>query len=220
MAEENKYEVATRYWHEEPQGFSDAYRFSLNPVRLAAKMFLDQRTAQLKRALDLNPSLVVADIGCGSGELIDWIAARSKHVHGLDISEAMIAIARTKVTAKNVDLEVSDCTPIPLPDASVDRVVCLGVLDYLLDPAAFCRELARITRPGGLIVVTAPKSPSLFEFLRWSTKFRLGVSGMPPIVATLYRQDMEKVLRDCNLHVVSLNAIWTTMWFAVARKAG
>ena len=219
MAGKDKYEIATRYWHEEPEGFSDAYRFSFNPVRLAAKMFLDQRSAQLKDSLDLNPSLVVGDIGCGSGELMDWLAARSKFVHGFDISEGMIAQARKNVTAKNVDLRVSDCTPIPLPDASVDRIVCLGVLDYLLDPQAFCRELARITRPGGLIAVTAPKSPSLFEFLRWSTRFRHGVSRMPPIVSILDRRAMEQMLRDCNLSIVRMNAIWTTMWFAVARKA-
>jgi ubiquinone/menaquinone biosynthesis C-methylase UbiE len=220
LAGEDKYELATRYWHEQPQGFSDAYRFSFNPVRLAAKMFLDQRTAQLKDSLDLNPALTVADVGCGSGEIIDWMAARSKFVHGLDISEAMIDMARRNVRAKNVALSVSDCAPIPLPETSVDRIVCLGVLDYLPDPAKFCRELSRITRPGGLIVVTAPKSPSLFEFLRWSTRFRLGLSGMPPIVSVLDRRAMEQMLRDCGLEVVKLNAIWTTMWFAVARKGG
>jgi ubiquinone/menaquinone biosynthesis C-methylase UbiE len=218
LAGEDKYELATRYWHEEPQGFSDAYRFSFNPVRLAAKMFLDERTAQLKASLDLDPSLTVADIGCGSGEIIDWIAARSKFVHGLDISQAMIDMARDNVKAKNVALGVSDCAPIPLADASMDRVVCLGVLDYLPDPAKFCPELSRILCPGGLVVVTAPKSPSLFGFLRWSTKFRLGVSGMPPIVSVLDRNAMERMLRDCGLDVVKMNAIWTTMWFAVARK--
>src|SRR5207244_1909124 len=149
LAGEDKYELATRYWHEQPQGFSDAYRFSFNPVRLAARRFLDQRTAQLKESLELNPSLVVGDIGCGSGESIDWVAARSKFVHGVDISEVMIDMARRNVGAKNVALSVSDCAPIPLPDASMDRVVCLGVLDYLPDPTKFCRELWRITRPGG-----------------------------------------------------------------------
>ena len=218
MAGEDKYEIATRYWHEEPKGFSDAYRFSFNPVRLAAKVFLDQRTAQVKQRIDLRPSSVVADIGCGSGEIIDWMAARSKFVHGIDISEAMVETARTNVHSSNVELRVSDCAPIPLADASADRVVCLGVLDYLLDPLEFCRELARITRAGGLVLVTAPKNPSLFMFLRWSTAFRRGVSGMPPIVSILDRGEMEKVLRDSGLEPVRLGSIWTTMWLAVARK--
>jgi ubiquinone/menaquinone biosynthesis C-methylase UbiE len=218
MTEDNKFRIANRYWHEEPQHFFNAYRLSANPVRLAAKLFLDQRTAQVKQALALDPSLVVADIGCGSGETIDWVAERAKFVHGIDVSQAMIEEARSRVKAKNVKFQVSDCAPIPLPDTSADRVMCLGVLDYVLDPASFCRELVRITRPGGLVIVTAPKSPSAFAFLRWSTPFRRGVSGMPPIVSILDRPDMEGVLRDCGLQVVKLSAIWTTMWLAVARR--
>jgi ubiquinone/menaquinone biosynthesis C-methylase UbiE len=218
VSDNDKFKIATEYWQEKPQQFSDTYRFSLNPVRLAAKMFLDKRTAEVKGVLELEPSLVVADIGCGSGETVDWVAERSKFVHGFDISEKMVAIARASVKAKNVSFQVSDCNPIPLPDASADRVMCLGVLDYVVDPTAFCRELSRVSKPGGLVIVTAPKSPSLFEFLRWSTKFRSGISGMPPIVSVLNRSEMEDMLRKCSLQTVKLSSIWTTMWIATARK--
>lgn len=215
---EDKFEISNRYWHDEPQHFSNAYKFSVNPVRLAAKFFLDQRTAQVKRALDLNPSVTVADIGCGSGETIDWVAERSKFVTGIDVSEAMIAIARSKVKAPNVELIVSNCDPIPLADNSQDRVMVLGVLDYVLDPAGYCRELGRIVKPGGLLIVTAPKSPSLFQFLRWSTSFRKTVSSMPPIVSSLDRAAMEQAIRGAGLQMQDLSSIWTTMWVAVARK--
>lgn len=56
---------------------------------------------------------------------------------------------------QGVDI-VSDITAIPAPDASFDAVMCVEVLEHLPDPLAGLRELSRITRPGGYLIVTAP----------------------------------------------------------------
>jgi ubiquinone/menaquinone biosynthesis C-methylase UbiE len=51
---------------------------------------------------------------------------------------------------------VSDITSIPKPDASFDAVMCIEVLEHLPDPVKALRELTRLLRPGGLMILTAP----------------------------------------------------------------
>jgi SAM-dependent methyltransferase len=51
---------------------------------------------------------------------------------------------------------VSDITSIPEPDASFDAVMCIEVLEHLTDPLCALRELARLLKPGGTLIVTAP----------------------------------------------------------------
>ncbi len=61
-----------------------------------------------------------------------------------------------------IDL-VSDATAIPLPDSSVDVVVCTEVLEHVPEPIAVVREISRITKPGGLLLMTAPLGSGLHQ---------------------------------------------------------
>lgn len=51
---------------------------------------------------------------------------------------------------------ISDITAIPLPDAWFDAVLCTEVLEHVLDPVAALGELARVLKPGGMLILTAP----------------------------------------------------------------
>lgn len=51
---------------------------------------------------------------------------------------------------------ISDITAIPRPDSSFDAVMCVEVLEHVPDPIAALRELVRLLRPGGTLIVTAP----------------------------------------------------------------
>ncbi len=97
----------------------------------------------------------VLDIGSGSGTDVLYASLKvgpNGTVHGLDITPAMIAKARTniaKMGARNVDILEGDATKIPLPDGSVDVVTSNGVLNLVPDKPAAFREIFRVLKRGG-----------------------------------------------------------------------
>jgi 2-polyprenyl-3-methyl-5-hydroxy-6-metoxy-1,4-benzoquinol methylase len=67
---------------------------------------------------------------------------------------------------------ICDITSIPEPDASFDAILCTEVLEHVPDPVTVLRELARLLKPGGLLIVTAPFcSLSHFSPYHFSTGF-------------------------------------------------
>jgi predicted TPR repeat methyltransferase len=97
----------------------------------------------------------VLDVGCGTGLVGRALRGRGfeGRVLGLDISPASLEIARqggAYDSLERADLQA----PLALDDDAVDAVVCVGVMTYLPGVEAVWRELARVARPGGLVVVT------------------------------------------------------------------
>ena len=94
----------------------------------------------------------VADVGCGTGRLAPYLAARGLTAAGFDLSPEMIRVARRDQPGFRFD--VADVRDLPLPGAALAGVVCWYSLMFLAPsdrPAAF-RELARVVQPGGYLV--------------------------------------------------------------------
>lgn len=100
------------------------------------------------------------DAGCGSGRELDELA-RHGHVAGVDLSEICVACTRSRGHA---DVHRAAIEQMPFADATFDLVTCLDVIEHTPDDRVALAELRRVTRPGGLLVVTVPAYPSL-----WST---------------------------------------------------
>ncbi|MFN8035323.1 MAG: ubiquinone/menaquinone biosynthesis methyltransferase [Acidimicrobiia bacterium] len=95
-------------------------------------------------ALGLPGSATVLDLACGTGDLCNDATARGYRPVGVDFSAGMLASART-----TAPLVRGDATNLPVPDASVDGVVCGFALRNFADLVAFFAECARVLRPGG-----------------------------------------------------------------------
>jgi SAM-dependent methyltransferase len=102
----------------------------------------------------------VLDAGCGSGRTLDDLS-RLGPVAGLDLSPQSVAAAWARGHA---DVHVGPVEAIDRPDGSFDLVTCLDVIEHTADDVATLRELRRVTRPGGHVLVTVPAHPAL-----WST---------------------------------------------------
>jgi len=109
------------------------------------------------RVLDLAapaPGATVADVGCGNGAYLAELARRgfAGRVLGLDLSPGMLAAARER-SPGFAGLIAADATALPLPDGVADLTLAMHMLYHVPDPSAAVRELRRVTRPGGRVVI-------------------------------------------------------------------
>jgi ubiquinone/menaquinone biosynthesis C-methylase UbiE/DNA-binding transcriptional ArsR family regulator len=96
----------------------------------------------------------VADLGLGTGAMAETLAPFARRVIGVDRSEQMLAAAAHRLEKHaNVELRHGELESIPVPDAEVDLCVLGLVLHYVVDPPLVLREVRRITRAGGRLLL-------------------------------------------------------------------
>jgi ubiquinone/menaquinone biosynthesis C-methylase UbiE len=109
--------------------------------------------ALLDAFLELAGDGTVADVGCGPGHVTRFLAARHSSVIGIDLSPGMIALARER--APELAFSVGSMLQLPAADQAWAGAILLYSIIHLTaaDRAAACRELARVVRPGGWLLI-------------------------------------------------------------------
>lgn len=137
----------------------DLYRAIWEPKleREAAEGLYGGGNLRVDAALHALPSgEKLLDVGCGSGVFGGLLLARGMYteVHGLDISdEAVVRASERGLKAQAFDLNAG---PLPYPDALFDAVTCLAVIEHVLDPRRLVDEVARVLKPGGVLLLDTP----------------------------------------------------------------
>ena len=112
------------------------------------------RAAAIAKAY-LHPSMIIADVGAGAGFFTAGLALLVKQVIVLDGSPAMLTEARKNLEIyQNVECRLGDATALPLPDGCVDAAFANMYLHHCSDPLAAIKEMVRILKPGGRLVIT------------------------------------------------------------------
>jgi ubiquinone/menaquinone biosynthesis C-methylase UbiE len=149
---------------------SQAYAATNDDVRTRAAVdwleaqsihpFLRDVAARSMARMALQPGESVLDVGCGTGVFLPGLAAIAGpegRVVGLDHSAAFLEEARKRLSDASlggrVELVEGDAHHLPFADATFDAVHCERVLMHLEDPALAIREMQRVVRPGGRVLL-------------------------------------------------------------------
>jgi ubiquinone/menaquinone biosynthesis C-methylase UbiE len=108
---------------------------------------------------------VVADVGTGTGFLAEGALDAGARVIGVDASEGMLARVRERFAGRDFEARLGDVDSLPLADGEADAVLANMVLHHAPDPPRAIREMARVLKPGGRLVVTDADSHT-HEWLR------------------------------------------------------
>ena len=100
----------------------------------------------------------VLDVGCNTGYGTMRFVPVAHRVVGVDVSPRAIEAARERAPDGRPEFVVTTGFELPFPAASFDLVTSFQVLEHVPDPIAFLRELARVLRPGGMVILATPNA--------------------------------------------------------------
>ncbi|MCV2393656.1 class I SAM-dependent methyltransferase [Actinotalea sp. M2MS4P-6] len=183
------------------------------------------QAAALERVIGATGPLDLADVACGIGTQLVGLARRGHRVLGSDLSEAAVRRARRECAVAGVRaaLAVADMRALPWVDRGVDAVVCAdNALPHLLtdeDAVAALAEMARVTRPGGAVVVTTRDYDKVLAERPRSTPAQVYDRGDGPRVVTVqlwaWRGDSDVY----DLEHLQLTEVSPTDWTGTRREA-
>jgi ArsR family transcriptional regulator len=135
------------------RSFFDAVGTEWDALR---EVFNDEALRARAIARLVGPDLVVAEVGTGTGILATELARLGLRVIAIDHSSRMLEAARAKLAEEGlagIELRQGEASELPLEDCETDAALAHMVIQYLPSPAEAIREMARVVKPGGVVVV-------------------------------------------------------------------
>ncbi len=161
---------------------------SLNPTRLWLHQSRRNWILRVLNAYDTGNFVSAAEIGPGSGIYLQELAARSQSVLAIDIDATFLDRA-VQVSAAHPNIRVlrDDIRNSALDSRSLDLILCTEVVEHIQDSESAFREMWRLLRPGGLLILTTPQ--------RWSSMELVARIALSPALVWLpriiYREPVE-----------------------------
>ncbi len=110
----------------------------------------------------------VLDVGCGVGQVVARLTQAGFEAYGVDVSEPNI----TRAGKFSSRCQLYDGRHLPFPDRYFASVGALNVLEHVEEPEAFIQELARVTVPGGRVLISSPNFFRVLGFRDYHPKMR------------------------------------------------
>jgi len=118
----------------------------------------------------VDPSVVLADLGCGSGDMVAQVAPSVARVIAVDHEQGMLDIAAERLSQlDNVDLRLGEMTALPIDDDTLDYALVMLVLHHVSDIDGALSEVQRVLKPGGRLILL-----DMTRHDRESYRYRMG----------------------------------------------
>lgn len=166
-----------------------------------------RRTALIETLLKrITPKGLAIEVGCGTGAITPVLLNR-----GLEVTVGDISLKLAQETAQRFQVTGIECdaTQIPLPDQSFNLIVSSEVVEHVPDPTKALREMARITAPGGHVIITSPNK--LWYPLLWLS-VKLGARKFAGNEVWLWPWEAAGILRQAGLEVVQISGCHLFPW--------
>jgi 2-polyprenyl-3-methyl-5-hydroxy-6-metoxy-1,4-benzoquinol methylase len=140
---------------------------------------------------------MLLDVGCGAGRLWPYLCDRFATYIGVDVIPYEQFPKSASFRVANLDAEC-----IPLPDRSADVVVAAETVEHLENPRAFMRELVRVTKADGWIVVTTPNQLALLSMMTLFVKGRFNAFQdvqYPAHITALLPIDLQRIAEESGV---------------------
>ena len=154
---------------------------------------------------------VVLEVGCSSGFLLEDLSRQLPRAAIIGADYIASPLRNLAGRLKEVPLLQFDLRCCPLPNACVDAVVCLNVLEHIDDHAAAMAHIYRILKPGGIAHVEVPAGPRLYdvydELLMHHRRYRM--SGLSKLTAQAGFQTVRSTHLGCSVFpMFALKKLW------------
>ena len=139
----------------------------------------------------------LVDVGCGSGRLWSFVKTRFSSYTGVDAVRYDGFPDDSSFIQANLDQG-----PWPLADGLADAVVAVEVIEHLENPRSFMRELVRLVKPGGVVIVTTPNQLSFLSLLTLVFKKRFSAFQdihYPAHLTALLEIDLRRIAAEAGL---------------------
>lgn len=146
------------------------------------------------------PGRVAADIGCGTGFITEGLLKKGLKVIAVDQSPAMLAQLVSVMSSPSLDARQGEAESLPIDDGSVDYAFANMFLHHVESPPVAIGEMARIIRPGGVLVITDMDEHD-FDFLLTEQHDRW---------AGFARSDVREWFLDAGLQEVEVGPVGST----------
>ena len=116
----------------------------------------------------------ILDAGFGFGVLLSILSRYTDHAQGLEISKKQVERTRglfRECGIKNVKLDCGDVRKMRFKDDSFDVVFCTDMLEHIRDPEVALKEIGRVLKPGGSLIVSVPTENLLYKLGRLLGRF-------------------------------------------------
>jgi ubiquinone/menaquinone biosynthesis C-methylase UbiE len=148
--------------------------------------------------LDAVPGEKVLDVGCGLGYFLLSLTEKEIECHGIDTSAESLAYVQEHITPHT---KVGTCLDIPYEENTFDKAMFCEVIEHIADDTAALREICRVLKPGGRLVVSTP------AYEGWLTRTylkRLGHhdGGEYHERDGYFAKDLEKALEENGFRII------------------
>ncbi len=154
-----QYAISDYGWHEDLTTFHEEL--------VSDQHFIDQASrnyaiGQLQKYITQKyPTLL--EIGCSSGFMLKRISETFPHANIIGSDVIYAPLVKLTETLPHVAMLRFDIKLCPLPDNSVDAIVMLNVLEHISDDVAALKQIYRILKPGGILILEVPAGPHLYD---------------------------------------------------------